>query len=599
MSGLSCVLGRDDPRRLASPDIWGPERIVRGHVLGQLLLHAGTTRSPTLRQVRIQGARVVGTVNLSHAEIRVAVRIEQCHFDSNWSLEFARTRSFRFGTCILSSVKARGILVEGNLRFKTSEVKGSVSLIDATVSQSVRFSGSTIDGDDGLALMADRLKVGGNVFLNKSKTKRKHPGKAQVFSATGEVRLLGSRIDGQLNCIGGRFRNPGEVALIASSALIGGNVFLSDGFNAIGQVRLLSVRVGGQLNCRGGRFRNPKGTALNVSSAEIDRGVFFHDGFSATGSVKLVGTQITGRLNCSGGRFKNPGKTALSADRSEIRGGIRMAAGFHATGAVSIRDAQIGGKLNCAGGRFDNPEGTALDIQTAKVNTLLLRDLDPGTTGQIDLVGAKASILGDDALLSVGPVVSLRLDGFTYQQIAPKSPQSVSTRLQWLKRQPEGYHPQPFDQLANVFRSNGRDQEAVKVLIEKRRERRKTLQGWWSNRWDAFLDCSVRYGSQAWRPLVPGFGFFLFVFGLAMAAQAMGLVLGPSDMTSSYHPFIHALDVLLPIIDLGLESRWAIDTASGGWFAWLVRVFLWVLPVVGWVTVTLALAALTGLVKRD
>ncbi len=113
------------------------------------------------------------------------------------------------------------------------------------------------------------------------------------------------------------------------------------------------------------------------------------------------------------------------------------------------------------------------------------------------------------------------------------------------------------------------------------------------------MDFSVRYGWQAWRPLVGGAAIFLLVFALVVSAQAVDLNLGPPDTTASYHPFVHALDVFLPIIDLGIESRWAIDTTNGGAFSWLVRVSLWVLPVVGWISVTLAVAAFTGIVKRE
>ena len=52
-------------------------------------------------------------------------------------------------------------------------------------------------------------------------------------------------------------------------------------------------------------------------------------------------------------------------------------------------------------------------------------------------------------------------------------------------------------------------------------------------------------------------------------------------------------------MELATKSRWAIDTANGGAFAWLVMAFLWALKLVGWGTVTLALAALTGIVKWD
>ena len=137
------------------------------------------------------------------------------------------------------------------------------------------------------------------------------------------------------------------------------------------------------------------------------------------------------------------------------------------------------------------------------------------------------------------------------------------------------------------------------MLVAKRRKRRTTLAGWWHKLGDALLDLSMLYGWQAWRPLVGGSVVFLYVFGLVLIAQAAGLLVGHSDTISSYHPFFHALDVFLPDCGPGIEITVTIDTESGGALAWLVMVYLWFLKLVGWGTVTLALAAVTGVVKRE
>ena len=598
-AGEACNLGDGDPRKLASPGDWGTDRKIRGHVLAELLIRSRTDELPDVRQVRIRGARVSGKVDLRHTEVAAAVHFECCVFTDNVILEFARTRPLRLDTCVLASVKARGVSIDGVLRIRRSDVQGSIFLIDATVSQSVRLSGSTIAGDDGLALIADRLKVGGNVFLNRFSTKSKHRGEVEAFSAAGEVRLLGARIDGQLNCSGGRFKNPGEIALSASSAQIGGNMFLNDGFKAAGQVRLLSTRIGGQLNCSGSRFKNPGKTALKASSARVSGSVFLRDGFRATGEVRLLSARIGGQLNCSDGRFKNPRRVALSASSSDISRSVFLRDGFHSTGAVRLVGTKIGGRLNCRSGRFDNPGRTALDLQEVRMTSLVLRGPGLQMAGDVHLFGAKTSTLADDPVALEGQSASLNLDGFVYERFAPSSPQDVSTRLQWLERQPEGYHPQPFDQLTAVFRRSGQDQEARDVLIAKRRKRRGTFQGRPSKGWDAFLDWSVRYGWQPWRPLVGGSAFFLIVMGFVSAAQAAGLVVSLSEEASAYNSFIHTLDVFLPIVDLSVESRWMIDTSNNDSFAWLVTWLLWALKLVGWGTVTLALAALTGIVKRE
>ncbi len=761
MKGQLFSFGDGDPRRLDSPKDWGTKRTIRGYVLAELLVQAGASGPPAIRQIQIQGTRVTGAVDLSHAEVVTAVRFERCFFEAALKLPFARTRNFEFGGCVLASVDATGASIEGFLAITQSRVCVALRLAGAGVSHAVVLSGSMIAGGDGRAVTADSLEVGGSLFLRDG------------FHAAGEVRLLGARISGQLICSGGCFHNPGGIALDASGTDIRGDAVLQDGFHATGETLLLGARIAGQLNCSDGRFGNPNGTALAADGAVIHRDAFLSYGFCATGEVRLPDARIAGRLVCSGGRFDNPAGIALAADGADItgdaqldagfhatgevrllgariageldcsggrfdnprgiglsadgqgpdprgpleelegfalradgaviRGGVDMHGGFHATGMVRLVDTRIGMGLNCAGGRFDNPNGCALTtdraeigggvflgklpgsangfrakgevrlldtrirgqlrctdgrfenpkgialgadranitgdarldadfhaagevrllgarihgqlrcvggqfknprgraltLQDAQANSLLLRGRGLQIAGDIHLFGAKISTLADEPAALADQDVTLYLDGFVYERIAPSSSQEVRTRLQWLKRQPPGYYPQPFDQLAAVYRRNGQDHEARDVLIEKRRARRATLRRWWRKCGDRFLDSSVRYGWQAWRPLLFGFGVLLLVSGLVSRADATSLVVSLSDVVSPYNSFIHALDVFLPIVDLGVESRWTIDAANGGAFAWLVMAFLWTLKLVGWGTVTLAVAALTGIVKRE
>ena len=614
---------------------------------------------------------MIGSVNVSHAEVPT-LQFARCVFENSLVLLSARVRKLHLENCVLDSIEATGSFIEGFLLITQSRVLQGISLIDARIGQSVGLSGTEVVGCDRPALHADGLETGGGLVLGTFPSEDESADSDDIFRAIGEVRMLGARIGRDLDCSGGRFENPGGVALAADRADIRGEVRLAEGFHAMGEVRLQRARIGSDvscpggkfenrrsrlptrvgrssrdqaigrslgkpgdyalradgaditgsvnlaegfsakgvvylvgaqigsdLNCSGGRFDNPGGDALAADSAIIGGNARLDAGFCANGLVGLLGVRIDGQLNCSGGRFNSPGHKALGADGAHVKGNVNLSDGFHATGKVQFLSATVSGQLNCTRGTFENRNQTALTLQEATLNSVWLREVGSETAGQIVLTGAQVDLLADDSELSARRDVDLHLDGFVYDRIAPDAPQDVKTRLQWLRRQPLGYRPQPFDQLAAVFRQNGQDQEAREVLIDKRRKRRENLRAWPSKCWDYLQDLMLLYGWQPWRALAIGLVLLVIVFGLVTAAQAVGLVLGPSDVTASYHPFIHALDVFLPIIDLGLESRWTIDTASGGAFAWLVRVSLWALPVVGWVSITLALAALTGIVKRE
>ena len=497
-SGQPCIFGDGDPRALTSPDSWGPERTVRGHVLAAVLILASTSRSPTIRQVQIQGARVIGDVDLSHAEIAVSVRIVKSFFENNIKLWLSRTRTLQFETCVLASLDATGTCVEGFLEIVKSRVQRTVSICDARINHSVVLSGSRIAGDGRQALDADGLKAGGGVELSQLPSdpdarratgeglqpmaKSGQPSDDGGFHASGEVRLVGASITGQLNCTGGRFNNPTGIALTADSAEIGGHVHLgivpnsSHRFHATGQVSLLGARIGGQLNCTGGRFENPCGEALKADgadirgsvnlcasfhatgvvwlvgtrigallncaggrfenpkkkalvadSAEIGGSVFLHDGFCASGQVWLSGARITGQLNCSGGRFDNREGIALAAENTEIGGGVLLRDGFRAIGEIKLSGARIGGQLSCSGGRFENPQATILNLQEVHAHSLWLRDLSIETPGMVDLLGANISLLADDPKGLTSQGATLHLDGFMYERIAPDSPHDVST----------------------------------------------------------------------------------------------------------------------------------------------------------------------------
>ena len=189
MAGQPCIFGDDDPRNLASPNEWGPERTISGQVLADLLMRAGASGNPSKRQVQIQGARVTGEIDVSHAELEVAVDLRRCLFEDDLVLWFTRARTLQMEKCVLASVTAIGACIEGILGFLQSCVLGDIVLIDAKIGHSLVISGSTIAGDAGQALSADRLEVGGGVFLR------------DAFHAAGEVGLPGARIGGQLGLL--------------------------------------------------------------------------------------------------------------------------------------------------------------------------------------------------------------------------------------------------------------------------------------------------------------------------------------------------------------------------------------------------------------
>ena len=65
----------------------------------------------------------------------------------------------------------------------------------------------------------------------------------------------------------------------------------------------------------------------------------------------------------------------------------------------------------------------------------------------------------------------------------------------------------------------------------------------------------------------------------------------------TFYALPYALDVYLPIVDLGQASAWGQTTTTiGGIF---VRCWTWVMQATGYVVTGLGLAAITGIIQRD
>ena len=255
-------------------------------------------------------------------------------------------------------------------------------------------------------LLADRLHTKGDVFLRHG------------FHAQGWVRLIGAKIGGKLDCVGGTFYNPAQSdtegagkALSADSIQVNGDVFLFGGFTAVGEVSLPGAQIEGSLSCAGGTFHNPgqkgvngTGTALNANGIAVRGSLHLGDGLRAAGQVRLQGAQIGGDIICAGGTLQNLAQqdvegtgTALNADGVTVKGSLVLATGFRADGEVRLLGgAQIRGQLVGVGGIFHNPvqenvdgTGIALSADGIVVDGGVFFSRGFHAEGEVRLLGAK------------------------------------------------------------------------------------------------------------------------------------------------------------------------------------------------------------------
>jgi hypothetical protein len=308
------------------------------------------------------------------------------------------------------------------------------------------------------------------------------------------------------------------------------------------------------------------------------------EGFSATGEVRLIRAHIDVVLDCRGGRFSNPDGIAFYANRFTVDGAMFCGAGFSASGEVRLQGAHIAALLDCTGGQFSNPDGVALNLERATVSGPLRME-SAVLQGILNLTAAKTSSYRDD---QASWPQNLRLDGFVYDAIEGAS---AKERLAWLRHNESGYSPQIYDQLASVYRADGHDEDARRILIAK--QRRRSAAGNLAGRiWGWLLYLTVGYGYRTWLAALWLIG--LLILGTWLFGSVYRGELTPAnkpDVQPAFQPFLYTLDLLLPVVSLHVRDAWIAHDAAQVWSV----VFI----IMGWILASAVVLSLTGLLKRD
>jgi len=332
--------------------------------------------------------------------------------------------------------------------------------------------------------------------------------------------------------------------------------------------------------------------------------------------VRLPGAHVAGQLVCGGAKLSNPGGWALTADVLTVGQGLLLNSA-EVDGQVRLPGSRVDGQLVCVDATLSNPESRALVLQRAVVTgDVFMRPAQ--LDGSIDLTAARVGGWYDD--LRTWPT-ALYLEGFVYDAIdAPAV--TPKQRLCWLRRHQDGYLPQPYEQLASVYRRAGNDQAARTVAIAKQQARRahdgRKQQGrraearrWWvraSRRaWNFVLRWTVRASRRAWSFVLRwtiGYGYRpalvlpyltgLFAIGWVVFDNAYPTELRPAKTgpeQPGFNPARYTLDLLLPVANLHQREAFV----PHGYAAW----WAFGLTLAGWLLAAVVVAGLTGVFKRD
>ena len=506
------------------------------------------------------------------------------------------------------ALSAQRVQVKASIRLTNCEAVGAVNLYGAVVEGNLRCTNSQFDIRErnqfgatgtltkatsldpeliGVALLAAGAKVNGHLLLNNT------------FRAAGAVVLDGATIVGNLTCSGGHFDNLDKDALRAIGAKISGSVSLDSWFEAKGKVILDEATIGGNLKCSG-YFDNAKKDALKAIGTKVAGDVLLSEEyrkFHVKGAVRLDGATIGGNMQLGDSTLENTTGVALSMERADVKGGISLTK-CAASGALNLSQLRIGSALTISG--MANP---------GKINTLDLR-----FTIVTTLDHAEDSWPKHDE--TTGEKHYLYLNGLTYSAVSATFQPNKEQCVRWLQLQPAtDFSSQPYEQLAKTLKSMGDEPGMKRVLIAKQddlreRGRLKAPDSWLN--W--FLGITMKHGYE---PNLILIGMLVFVslgtwlFHLGCHHKAMSRLQSINSSQPQDYPqfqaFVYSIDTFIPFIDLKQKNYWSPSAGKGGvaivspivldWGT-LIRIYLWIHTILGWIITTLWVAGFTGLVRR-
>jgi len=468
-----------------------------------------------------------------------------------------------------SALMLDGAQIGGDIVLDRCEAFGGMRMERARIGGALTCAGASLlnrsDDAQGAALAARGAAIGADVRLNDK------------FKAEGEVDFSDTRIGGRVDLANSSFRNEFGAALKLASARVDGGV--SGAVKLAGQMIASNAEIGGALDLRGAEIAfalTPRadafGCAIDATGATIGADVLLQ-GANVKGEIALERARIGGALNLGGGRFINGGGWAVRATGARIGGDVLLrigADGFAPFGQKSVIEgganfdaAHIDGDLAWRQLELRGPgidaKGGVLSFAGARIAGAL--DAAALTTHQdarIDARGSHCALLRDDLKTGWGAEsATLALDGFQYEAMA--SGERWRARLTWLKRM-EHPAPQPFTQLARAYAQAGKREDARRIALAGR----DTRAGRGSAGPLAWIASSA-FGAIAGYGLAPLRmlrALALFVaLGVAgvLTMNAQGALVTPQGRAcnSAVEPALYALDVALPLIDLGQESRCA------------------------------------------
>lgn len=529
--------------------------------IARLLLQPPPPHPGAVPRLHLIGATITGSLQLSYAQVEIPVAFVNCRFENEVDLSDASFRAVELTGSSLPGLSADRLKVEGDLTLSRT-VSGAVSLFRSNIAGDMWLDGAELASQDaGYALRAPQLRVGGGLY-------------AQSIDAKGGLNLWGAQAFA-LEVSKGCLSSANHAALRCDGLRIAQDLSCTELSVDEGGISLFGATIGGQCWFNRAAVRNHTGWAVSAPSIRVGGGIY-GNGMTAHGGLNLFAAAVGESLELSGCTLTSHGDHALRAPGAHIEANLNLNGGATITSGLTLPRAEVKGTLRLTNCTF--AETSTIDLQHATVGVLDMMSIDTRPSA----CNLRAATIGRIADSPSSWPPRIELDGLTYQDLRPLLP--AAQRLAWLDRN-SGYSPHAYERLATHYRQLGHDDDARTVQLARHRRRRSSAQ-LPARLWGHFEDLTVGYGYRPGRALVS-------LFALTTLAATVFAAVPPQPVRTNgpvFQPVAFALDLILPVLDLGQEKAF-MPSGATAWVAWASAI-------AGWLLTTTVIAGLTRRLAR-
>ncbi|WP_410663951.1 hypothetical protein [Amycolatopsis sp. lyj-84] len=450
-------------------------------------------------------------------------------------------------------VRIRNFRIAGSLDLSHLRLAYDLDLTGCAISGGLVLTGTTIgavdlSGTEMDALLAANTRLGGDLVLHQARI-----GQANQYEPTSSWQEFRSRRGDQV-------QTPTS----------------TPDRDVVAPVTLTSSRVEGDVVLSKSTIRTGEPWAIYAPRLQAS-GSFIANSLRATGGINLWEAKLENSIVLDGAEVG-----AVDASIVTVSGGFFAGYGFVASGPVDLLAMRAGNIVT-----FHDSElrGSPTSANLTRLTTSRLRlDTRTAPSGRLILRDVRVSSLIDSA--STWPVDGdLDLEGLGYDRIGATESLAVRERIGWLTRDPE-VSAASFERLAAYYQSAGDERSARTVRLT--RERHLLHHQHFAGRvWGRTQDALFGYGfaparALLWLAAIVGTGAWWF----------SGHPVRPLKQHEhpTWDPFVYALDLVVPIVDLGQEKAW--DPVGTD------KVVAMALVVAGWLLATAVVAGARRLLSR-